>query len=140
MDQREDRVSGKREDPGKRADQLEQKAGAIRSDLDELVGELDQRTHDALRRYVKPIAIGAAVLVVGIVSLLVWRKARRRPSNLERLGLAMRRAIAHPERVAKPAPSIGTKIIAAAGAAGASMAVRKLVARGLPDRKAQPGR
>lgn len=140
MDQGEDRVTAGPKDPEKRADQLEQKADAIRDDLDGLVGELDKRAHNAMRRYVKPIAIGAAVLVAGIVSLLVWRRVRRRPSTLDRLGSALRRAAAHPDRVAKPSPSIAKKIIAAATAAGASVAARRLVGRVLPEAKAPPSR
>jgi hypothetical protein len=136
MDQREDRVTGAGGDPEKRADELEQKAGAIRDDLDDLVGELDHRTHDVMRRYVKPIAIGGAVVAAGLIGFLVWRKYRRRPSGVERLGVALRRAVAHPERVAEPSPSIAKKVVAAAAAAGASMAIRRLVSRALPERPA----
>ena len=82
MDQGKDRVTATDNDPDKRADELERRAGAIRSDLDGLVGELDHRTRDVMRKYVKPVAIGAAVFVVGLVSFLVWRKYRRRPSGL----------------------------------------------------------
>jgi hypothetical protein len=141
MDKGEDRVKDPVKDPERRADQLEQKADAIRTDLDGLVGELDHRTHNAMRRYVKPIAIGAAALVVGVVSFLVWRKLRRRlPSRIDRLRTALRRAVAHPDRVAKPAPSVAKKIIAAATAGAASVAARRLVARALPDTEAQPSR
>ena len=140
MDQGKDRVTASGGDPEKRADELERRAGAIRSDLDGLVGELDHRTHDVMRKYVKPAVIGAAVLVVGLVSFLVWRKYRRRPSSLARLNVALQRAVAHPERVAEPSPSVAKKVLAAAAAAGASMAVRKLISRALPDRKAQTSR
>jgi hypothetical protein len=141
MDERKDRLTATDSDPNKRADELEQQAGAIRSDLDGLVGELDHRTHDVMRKYVKPVAIGAAVFVVGLVSFLVWRKYRRRPrSGLDRLGTALKRAVAHPDRVAEASPSIAKKAIAAAAATGVSVAVRRLVSRALPDRKAQPSR
>jgi hypothetical protein len=144
MDERESGVKAARDpkqDPNERADDLARRADAIRGDLDHLVGELDQRAHNAMRRYVKPAAIGAAVLAAGIVALLLWRRHRRPPSRIERLGLALRRAVAHPDRVAKPTPSIAKKVIAAAGAAGASMAARTWVSKALAEaNKAYAGR
>jgi hypothetical protein len=138
MDKGKDRVTesetGEKTDPEQRADELEQKAEAIRDNLDGLVAELDYRRHEAVRRWAKPIAIGAAVLGAGVVALIVWRRSRRRPSRLERFRAAIGRAMAHPDRVAKTTPSMGKKIAAAAGMAGVSVAARRLVSRVLPDR------
>ncbi len=138
MDEGKDRVTGPKAgaktDPEKRAAELEQKAEAIRDNLDGLVAELDYRRHEAVRRWAKPLAIGAAVLGAGVVGLLVWRRVRRRPSRLGRLRAAIERAMAHPDRVAKTTPSMAKKIAAAAGTAGVSVAARRLVSRVLPAR------
>jgi hypothetical protein len=122
-------------DEGKdRVTELEQKAEAIRDNLDGLVAELDYRRHEAVRRWAKPIAIGAAVLGAGVVAFIVWRRFRRPPSRLERFRAAIARAMAHPDRVAKTSPSMAKKIAVAAGTAGVSVAARRLVSRVLPDR------
>ena len=64
------------------------------------------------------------VLAVGVT--MAFRASRRRRQNrpltkARRLGAALSRMVAHPERVAQPQPGIGRKILGAA--AGASVSV-----------------
>jgi len=110
-------------------EELERTADALRGNLGALVGELGKRGKKAL----VPVAVGVALLgAAGIAALVVARRrrARRTPVMLN-LAEAVRRAVAHPDRVAKPEPRGLSKIAIAAGTAAASMAARRLVQRWL---------
>jgi hypothetical protein len=61
-------------DPEQQAEQLDAKVEAIRDDLGDLVGELDRRRHRAM----KPLAIGAIVLAIGVGGFMLWRMLRAR--------------------------------------------------------------
>lgn len=118
-------------DPATEAERLEQKASAIRENVRELVGELDHRRHRAVRTYLRPVLIGAAIAGVGALIAVVWRSVQRRPSRVTRVGLALRRAAEHPERVAaSPGPSVG-KRAANAGIGLGSLIVARLIKRHL---------
>ena len=124
-------------EPETEARRLEEKADSIRRSVSELVGELDHRRHRAMRRYVRPTLIGVAIAGVAALATLIWRSARRRSSRsrnaekLTRVGLALRRAAAHPERVAAdPAPSVGKRAATAAISLG-SMIAGRLIKRHL---------
>ena len=125
----------------KEAERLEQEVEQIRGHLGGLVSELNHRRHEAMdlglqaRRYAIPLALGAVALlglVAGGVALSIHRSRRRRrlPARLARLRQALARMVDRPERVARPQPSVGLKILAAAGAAAASVVGRRL-AQGL---------
>lgn len=114
-------------DPAQAVRRLEERAAAIRGDLDVLVDEVERRGS----RLVKPIALGVGVtaLVVLIVGgATAWRVHRRPPpSRLRGLAGAMRRMTEHPERVAEVQPSVTKKALASAVAALVSIAVHHLV-------------
>jgi hypothetical protein len=114
-------------DPEETVRRLEERAQAIRGNLDVLVDEVERRGS----RLARPMVLGAgaaalAVLMVGGVA--VWRGLRRRsrPSRLRGLTRALRRMIEHPERVAEVQPSPSKKVLASIGAAAASIAVHQL--------------
>jgi len=128
-------VSG--ESPRRRSRQLEEEIEALRGDLGELVSELDRRRHELLdvrlhlRRH--PVAAGVAgaslALVLGgsVAAILSARERQRRPvARARRLGRAVSRMIDAPDRVARD-PSVGEKVLAAAGAAAASLLVKWLL-------------
>lgn len=127
-------------DPDREARRLEEKVEAIRDNLGGLVGELDRRRHrlTAAGKRALPYAagvVGAAGLAV--TGALIWRR-RRRPSRARRMLTALQRLSAHPDRVGQKAPSVINKIIAAAGAAAASMAVRRLADKLIAGKRQAP--
>jgi hypothetical protein len=126
------------------ADRLQHDIEIIREDLGGLVTELDHRRHEALdvglqvRRHAFPLAIGALALLGAAAGGFVWaayrsRARRRLPARAARLGAAVKRMIDHPERQAPAPPSIGLKVLAAAGAAAASVVGRRLAQRMIAD-------
>jgi hypothetical protein len=131
-----------RPSPDAEARRLEEKANALRENVDELVSELDRRRHRAIRTYLRPTLIGVAiagVAALATLAVLAWRSAGRRSSRtarktgkkMARVGLALRRAAAHPERVAAdPAPSVG-KHAATAAISLASLIAGRLIKRHL---------
>jgi hypothetical protein len=120
-------------------DELVREISTVRTELAETIGELDRRRHELfdVRRQLREnpirlLAVAAALLgiAVGGISLEIARRRRRdrlRP-RLSRLEEALRRMVAHPNRVATDA-GVGRKIAGAAGAAAASVIARKLVQR-----------
>jgi hypothetical protein len=124
------------ENPERKAEELDEKAEAIRENLTGLVDELDHRRHELVRRYVKPIGIGLGLVGLGIVAVLAWRRWGRRPSQAERLGAALRlRVAAHPERGGVvPQTSVAKRVLGAAAAAAVSVAVRQLATQVLAMR------
>jgi hypothetical protein len=106
--------------------QILRRVDTIRGDLGELVHELERRSRHAG----KELAIAGVVLAVaGIAGVIVWVTMRPKPTRLERLGQAVRRAAAHPERVAEKTPSVSRKVLAAAASATVSVVARQLVRR-----------
>ena len=115
-------VEAKASAPDEAVHRLEDRAGEIRQNLGDLVDELDHRRH----RLTKPLVIGAVALVaLSLGGVILWRRTRRRPSRVEELERALRRIGKHPEDVAQE-PSVGKKIAASAGAALATLVVRRL--------------
>lgn len=152
-------MTPRREDPADgspgASHRLERELSTLREELGDIVGELDRRRRELfdlrlqLRRH--PVAVplaGLAVAVVlgGAVALLVKNeRQKRRPSHKARqLRRAVGRMVAHPERVGRGEPPPGEKILAAVGAAAATLLVRRALERAVPrpPRKAQqpPGR
>jgi len=114
-------------DPEETVRRLEDRAQAIRGNLDVLVDEVERRGSRLLRPMV--LGTGAAALLVLVVGgAVVWRGHRRRsrPSRLREVTRALRRMIEHPERVGEVQPSPSKKLLTSVGAAVASIAVHQL--------------
>lgn len=120
-------------------DELVREISTVRTDLTETIGELDRRRHELfdIRRQLRQnpirlLAVAAALLAIAVggISLEVARRRRRERlgPRLSRLEEALRRLVAHPNRVATD-PGVGRKIVGAAGAAAASVVARKLAQR-----------
>ena len=113
---------------------------AIRGRLDDLVGELDHRRHDAfdVKRQLRQhwgvvLLLGAAAVgvVAGAAALRARRDRRVAAALAKARGLrgALGRIFDHPERVAQPAPSVPRKVAAAGGGTLASVLARRLAQR-----------
>jgi hypothetical protein len=121
-------------------ERLEGDVERIRSNLGDLVGELNHRRKDALdlrlqfRHHAgRLFLVGALVLamVAGGIVLMSVRRRRRRSvrGRADRLGKALRRALAHPEHLAERRPSVPRKIAAAGGSALAAAVGKSLAKR-----------
>lgn len=127
------------DDPDKQAERLEQEIEEIRDNLGGLVSELDHRRHrlnpiNLLTEHPVPIAIAGVVLVGAIWGGVLLHNARERERNSlvgrsRRLQSALRRAMDKPDKVAEAEPSVGAKILTAAGTAAAAVIARKLATR-----------
>jgi hypothetical protein len=128
------------------ADQLAEQVERSRERLDTLVAELDQRRHlgSRLRRALsdhKLWLVGAVVLVLAAVGttipLLVRHRRQQRTigARLQHLGLAVRRMVHDPEKVAKPTPDVGRKVLATAATSLTGMLVKRVGERALARRK-----
>jgi hypothetical protein len=120
--------------------QLEHDVDLIRANLGDLVGELNNRRRDALdirlqfqRHAGRLVLVGVVVvaMVAGGIALFVSGLRRRRSlrSRADRLGKALRRAVAHPEHLAERRPSVPRKIAAAGGSAVAAAIGKKIASR-----------
>ena len=126
-------------DPRKAARELETEITEVRSRLDRSLAELDRRRHELtdVRLQVKRhpmVAVAAGVTVVAIlggVGYAIWAaRQRQRPmSKAQRLRKALSRMMEDPHKVAKSEPTVPEKILAAAGAAAATMLTKKLLER-----------
>jgi len=136
MDTRATGVNGSGND---KAEALQRDIDRLRGELANTVGELDRRRHDLLdvraqlRRHPLPIALLAVALLAvagGGIALGVMQRRRKQRlgARLERLQEALGRMVAKPNRVATD-QGVGRKIVAAAGAAAASLTAKKLVGR-----------
>ena len=141
MDEEQDGVGGT--SPARKADRLEEQVEVIRGDLGELVSELERRR----RRVGKPLVVAAAVttalaaLAAGALLLRKRRRQRRSRLRARSLAAALRRSLAHPERVApkKEGRSIAMKIALSAAASVASVVARRTAQRLLvPSRASDP--
>jgi hypothetical protein len=118
-------------DPAAEAERLEERVEAIRDNLGGLVSELDRRRQrlTAAGKRALPYAAGVAGAIgLAVTGALIWRRLNR-PWRAGRLLAALRRISAHPDRIGKSQPSVMRTILAAAGAAGASLLVRRLIER-----------
>ena len=121
-------------------ERLEQDVERIRGNIGELVGELNHRRRDALdlrlqfQRHAGRLFLAGAIMiamVAGGIVLLSVRIRRRRSlrGRADRLGKALRRAVAHPEHLAERRPSVPRKIAAAGGSALAAAMGKRLARR-----------
>ena len=128
----------------KRSDELEVEIEEIRDNVVDLVSELDHRRRALLRipsrvrEHGLSLVLGGLALgglAAGGVLLARHRRRLRRsvPLRVVRIGQALGRLVDHPERQSPPPPSVGLKILAAAGAAAASVLGRRLMQRLLAD-------
>jgi hypothetical protein len=116
----------------------------IRDNIGDLVSELDHRRHDVFKvrslvsEHGLSLALGGLALgglAAGGV-LMARRRCRVRrslPLRVVRIGQALGRLVDHPERQSRPPQSVGLKIVAAAGAAAASVLARRLMQRLFDD-------
>ncbi len=127
------------------ADQLAQQVERSRERLDSLVAELDQRRHVGARMKRaltdhKVWFAAAALLVLGAVggtvTLLVRQRRKQRTfrARLGRFSLAFRRMLHNPERVAKPEPNVGRKVLATAATSLTGLLVKRAGEKALPRR------
>jgi hypothetical protein len=125
---------------------LEQDVDRIRDNIGLLVGELNQRRHDAFdlklqfRRHRQGFVVVVAALVcsiAGTIAFVVTRRRRRRslPGRARHLRVAMHRLrrtfgriVANPDRL-EHVPSLTHKVAAAGGAAIASVLGKSLAKR-----------
>ena len=136
-----DRVNGERAngEPRKVARELETEITEIRTRLDRSLAELDKRRHEMtdvklqVRRHpMVAVAAGVTVLALlgGVAYAVYAARERNKPvSKARRLKHAIGRMMDEPEKVAKAEPTVGKKILAAAGTAAATMIVKKLMER-----------
>jgi hypothetical protein len=91
---------------------IERQIESLRSDIGELVSELDRRRHEAfdvrlqLRRHRKALlAVGTGALVLGMIGYRVWAAAKqRRDQPVRRLQNLVRALVLmseHPDRLAR---------------------------------------
>jgi hypothetical protein len=127
-------------DARQEVDQLERDVDLIRSNLGDLIGELNHRRRDALdirlqfRHHAGRLLLVSAVvlaMVAGGIALGLSRVRRRRSlrGRVGRLGKALRRALAHPEHLAERRPSVPRKIAAAGGSALATAVGKRIASR-----------
>jgi len=125
---------------GDEVDALERDVDRIRSNIGELIRELNHRRHEAFdlrlqfqRHAARVILAGAAMVAVfaGAIALAVARRRRRRSigARVTRLRAALRRISAHPEDLAGRQPSVTRKVAAAGGSAVASVLGKRLARR-----------
>ncbi len=123
-------------------EELEREIETLRSDLTGVLGELDLRRHELLdwrlqlRRHRGALAIGLgaiALVVAGSVALGIARRRQRERlmARAGRLRLALARAVAHPDLVARPEPTVGKKVLAAGLSAAAGVVARSLASRAM---------
>jgi hypothetical protein len=129
-----------------KVESLEKDVERIRDNIGALVGELNQRRHDAFdlklqfRRHTRGFVVVVAALaasIAGAIALAISRRHRRRSltGRLRRLRAALHhmrrtagRIVAHPDRLGQ-GPSVTRKVAAAGGAAMASVLGKRLAKR-----------
>jgi hypothetical protein len=130
------------EKPGVLARRLEGEITGLRGELGDLITELDRRRRELfdlrLQIHRHPLAFGlaAAGLLLtagGLVALAVHRRQRRRAplARARRLRTAVARMVERPDRVAMDEPSLGGKLLGAAGGALVATLTRQMTQRAL---------
>jgi hypothetical protein len=128
---------------------IEREIGSLRSEIEELVNELDRRRRDAfdvrlqLHRHPGAVTVAGVALAAvlgGTIALLVYngRRKQRASYKARQLKVAVGRMMKHPERVARGAPPPGEQILAAVGTALATLLVKRAFERAVPSATAQP--
>jgi hypothetical protein len=141
MGEATDRVSEKVDSDPRR---IEGRIESLRSELGDLVGELDRRRREALdlrlqiRRHPVAVAIAGIVVASVVGSLFAiavhGRRVRRRPlEKARRAREAMHRLMDDPEHMARQS-TVGEKFLAAAGTAAATLLVKRVLDRTMPAR------
>lgn len=129
-----------------KVEHLEKDVERIRDNIGALIGELNQRRHDAFdlklqfRRHTRGFVVVVAALVCSIAGSIAFALARRRrrrslTGRARRLQMAMHRLrrtfgriVAHPDRL-EHGPGVTRKVAAAGGAAMASVLGKRLAQR-----------
>lgn len=125
------------ETPRERAERLESEIDGTRDELAVLLSELDRRRKEALdlahqvRKRAVPAVVASAVAAFAagyLVSLALRARARRRSDlppreQMRRLRIALNRAIAHPDYVARKEPGVGSQLMRRAVMTGAGVLV-----------------
>lgn len=138
MDTRTTGVDPSASDEAKRAAEIEKEIENIRANLDGLVAELDHRRHRLSplrlgREHPVWLTLVGGLVLAGLttVGVLAYKKRARKQASwlagAQRLSSTVRQVMA-----GKPiasAPSIGWKVLTAAGTAGAAVAGRRLARR-----------
>ena len=126
---------------------LEQDIDRIRNNIGAVIGELNQRRHDAFdlklqfRRHARAFVLVVAAMVGSLAAVVALGLARRRHRHslvgrahharraAHRLRRALGHFVAHPDRLMDRAPSVTRKVAAAGGAAMASVLGKRLARR-----------
>jgi hypothetical protein len=117
--------------------EIETEIDHLRTRLDKSLAELDRRRHELtdvklqLRRHPRVVlGAGAAVaLLAAGVTFALWRAHQREKplAKAHRFRLALSRAVARPEQVAKAEPGVGEKILASVGTTIAVALAKKAI-------------
>jgi hypothetical protein len=129
----------------------EQALEETRNRLGWLLAELSRRRHHLvdlrteLRRNAAPVMVVAAsvlLLTAGGVALAVRRSRRERTlsQRAQRLGTALSRMMAHPDRVARPEPTLGRRVARAALTSLTAVLVKQLAQAGVERSRARLAR
>lgn len=126
----------------------EDEVGSIRTELGDLVSELDRRRQEAFdlrlqaRRHpalLVAVVVGTAILTGGVVATIL-RSRRRRHSvsgKANEMGRALARFVDRPETVARRS-RVREKLVAAATAGVAAALTRFLIERAVETAKSHP--
>lgn len=126
--------------PAERARGLETEIEHLRTRLDRSLSELDRRRHELMDYKLQMRRHPQALMIAGGVLLLLFGGVAYSVYNSRKHGLAMRRArkykgamrraVDHPENVArKSEPGVGAKILASVGTTVAVALAKKLIER-----------
>lgn len=124
------------------AEHLETEIAGVRLEIDELIEELDRRRREVMdlklqvSRHAVPIVVGAmtgGLVLAGVGVYVFWHhRHERKPSvRLHHARFAARRALKHPERVARGEPPLHIKLLTATLTALAGATAKKLVERAI---------
>jgi hypothetical protein len=123
-------------------EQLARDVEGIRDDMTDVVREIDRRRHELLdwrqqlRKHAVPVGIGviAVASTVGAVAAVAVRRRRQRDRLARKMAMvrdALARMIAHPENVARPAPSVGRSAVSTAASVLVGALAKTVVQRAM---------